>query len=151
MDEKDKDRKDEWPDDDQVIYIPDEEYYSFMQSLRKLEGSFTYFLPKKQGVSGLAETSVSMWDLSVNAHYLFSVADKISVYPLADLGILGFISKGGFLRFYQPVLSIIHWEMVSEYQQPQSGFNETPVSEYFFTIFSCPSTISETVSICPFS
>jgi outer membrane protein X len=55
----------------------------------RLEGSFTYFLPKKQGISGLAESSVSMWDLSVNAHYLFSVADKIKVYPLAGLGILG--------------------------------------------------------------
>jgi outer membrane protein X len=62
--------------------------YNIMNPLR-LEGSFTYFLPKKQGVSGVAESSVSMWDLSVNAHYLFSVADKIKVYPLAGLGILG--------------------------------------------------------------
>ncbi|GHV05199.1 hypothetical protein FACS189416_4560 [Bacteroidia bacterium] len=37
MDEKEKDRIDEWPDDDQVIYIPDAEYHAFMQSLRKLE------------------------------------------------------------------------------------------------------------------
>ncbi|GHV23158.1 hypothetical protein FACS1894174_08690 [Bacteroidia bacterium] len=55
----------------------------------RLEGSFTYFLPKKQGISGIAESSVSMWDLSVNAHYLFSVAEKVKVYPLAGLGILG--------------------------------------------------------------
>jgi hypothetical protein len=37
MDEKNKDRKDEWPDDDKVIYIPDAEYHAFMQSLRKME------------------------------------------------------------------------------------------------------------------
>jgi hypothetical protein len=37
MDKKEKDRKDEWPDDDKVIYIPDAEYHAFMQSLRKLE------------------------------------------------------------------------------------------------------------------
>ena len=37
MDEKDNDRKDEWPDDDQLIYIPDELYHSYMQSLRKME------------------------------------------------------------------------------------------------------------------
>jgi outer membrane protein X len=55
----------------------------------RLEGSFTYFLPKKQGISGIAETSVSMWDLSVNAHYLVPVADKLKVYPLAGLGIMG--------------------------------------------------------------
>jgi hypothetical protein len=37
MDEKEKDRKDEWPDDDKVIYIPDREYHSLMQALRKME------------------------------------------------------------------------------------------------------------------
>ena len=37
MDEKEKDRKDEWPDDDKVIYIPDAEYHAFMQSFRKME------------------------------------------------------------------------------------------------------------------
>jgi hypothetical protein len=30
-------RKDEWPDDDRVISIPDEEYRSFMRSLYKME------------------------------------------------------------------------------------------------------------------
>jgi hypothetical protein len=37
MDEKEKDRKDEWPDDDRVISIPDEEYHSFMRSFYKME------------------------------------------------------------------------------------------------------------------
>jgi outer membrane protein X len=46
----------------------------------RLEGSFAYFLEKDK---------VSMWDLSVNVHYLFPIADKLTVYPLAGLGILG--------------------------------------------------------------
>jgi outer membrane protein X len=62
--------------------------YNVTNPLR-LEGSFTYFLPKKEGVTGLAETSLSMWDLSVNGHWLFPVADKVTVYPLAGLGVLG--------------------------------------------------------------
>ena len=54
----------------------------------RLEGSFTYFLEKDY---------VSMWDLSVNGHYLFPVSDQITVYPLAGLGILG--SKASFGGF----------------------------------------------------
>jgi len=46
----------------------------------RLEGSFTYFFKKDY---------VSMWDFSVNAHYLFHVADQITVYPLAGVGLLG--------------------------------------------------------------
>jgi outer membrane protein X len=53
--------------------------YNILTPLR-LEGAFTYFLKKDL---------VSMWDLSVNAHWLFHVADKITVYPLAGLGVLG--------------------------------------------------------------
>jgi hypothetical protein len=36
MDEKNKDRKDECPDDDKIIYIPGEEYYLFMRSFYKM-------------------------------------------------------------------------------------------------------------------
>lgn len=53
--------------------------YNVIDPLR-LEGSFTYFFEKDL---------VSMWDLSVNAHYLFPIAEQITVYPLAGLGILG--------------------------------------------------------------
>jgi len=51
----------------------------------RLEGAFTYFFEKK---------NTSMWDLSANAHYLFKVADQITVYPLAGVGILGVSSYG---------------------------------------------------------
>ena len=53
----------------------------------RLEGSFTFFLKKDY---------VSMWDLSVNGHYLFPVADRITVYPLAGLGIYGTKVDFGF-------------------------------------------------------
>ena len=61
--------------------------YNILDPLR-LEGSFTFFLPKSE--YGVKQ---SMWDLSVNAHYLFPVADQITVYPLAGLGILGVKAK----------------------------------------------------------
>jgi len=62
--------------------------YNVLTPLR-LEGSFTYFLPKTWGAEGLAESKLSMWDLSVNAHWLFPVAEKVKVYPLAGVGMLG--------------------------------------------------------------
>ena len=50
--------------------------YYFTDQIRG-EASFDYFL-KNQGVS--------MWDINANVHYLFDVADKFKVYPLAGLG-----------------------------------------------------------------
>ena len=68
----------------------------------RLEGSMSYFLPRKStktsmyldfwtgGVyTQLLETTVSMWDLSANAHYLFIASDEYTVYPLLGLSILG--------------------------------------------------------------
>lgn len=59
--------------------------YNVTNPLR-LEGSFTYFLKKD---------NLTMWDLSANAHWLFPVAGKITVYPLAGLGILNYGSSYG--------------------------------------------------------
>ena len=53
--------------------------YNIMDPLR-LEGGFNYLLKKD---------NISFWDLSAYAHYLFNVADKINVYPIAGIGILG--------------------------------------------------------------
>ena len=44
----------------------------------RLEGAFTYFLEKD---------NISQWDLSVYGHYLFNVADKVTLYPIAGLGL----------------------------------------------------------------
>ena len=50
--------------------------YNFTDQIRG-EGSFDYFLKNK---------GISMWDINANVHYLFDVADKFKVYPLAGLG-----------------------------------------------------------------
>ena len=50
--------------------------YYFTDQIRG-EASFDYFF-KNQGIS--------MWDINANVHYLFDVADKFKVYPLAGLG-----------------------------------------------------------------
>lgn len=49
--------------------------YGITDAIR-LEGSFDYFF-KKDGLG--------MWDINVNAHYLFPVAEKFKVYPLVGL------------------------------------------------------------------
>ena len=49
--------------------------YGITDAIRA-EASFDYFL-KKDGLS--------MWDVNLNAHYLFSLTDKLKVYPLAGL------------------------------------------------------------------
>ncbi len=58
--------------------------YFFTDNIRG-EASFDYFL-KKDGLS--------MWDVNANVHYLFGVADKIKVYPLAGLGLTNWVSSG---------------------------------------------------------
>ncbi len=69
--------------------------YNILDPLR-LEGSFTYFLPKEMG-GGLVSAKTSMWDASVNAHWLFGLGDKVNLYPLAGLGIFGVTSKAEVL------------------------------------------------------
>jgi outer membrane protein X len=46
----------------------------------RLTGEFDYFLKK---------SNLSMWDFSVYGHYLFPVAETITVYPVIGLGIIG--------------------------------------------------------------
>ena len=43
----------------------------------RIEPSFNYFLDKEDK---------SLWDASINAHYLLNVAENIKFYPLAGLG-----------------------------------------------------------------
>ncbi len=53
--------------------------YNVIDPLR-LEASFTYFFEKDY---------YSMWDLSVNAQWLFPVSSGVTLYPMAGLGIMG--------------------------------------------------------------
>ena len=50
--------------------------YYFTDQLRG-EASVDYFFKNK---------GISMWDINANVHYLFNVANKVKVYPLAGLG-----------------------------------------------------------------
>ncbi|WP_456098107.1 outer membrane protein [Prevotella histicola] len=50
--------------------------YYFTDQLRG-EASVDYFFKNK---------GVSMWDINANVHYLFNVANKVNVYPLAGIG-----------------------------------------------------------------
>ena len=45
----------------------------------RLAAEFDYFLEKD---------NISMWDFSVYGHYLFSIADKLTVYPSVGLGMV---------------------------------------------------------------
>ncbi len=54
--------------------------YSITDNIR-IEPAFTYFLKKDY---------ISMWDLMANVHYVLPMAgDKLNIYPLAGLGVLG--------------------------------------------------------------
>ena len=53
--------------------------YNVIDNLR-LEPTVNYYFKKDY---------TSMWDLGVNAHYLFSVGDKLNFYPIVGLGVMG--------------------------------------------------------------
>lgn len=53
--------------------------YNVIDPLR-LEASFSYFLRSKY---------ITMWDVMVNAHWVFHLGDKFNLYPLAGMGVLG--------------------------------------------------------------
>lgn len=53
--------------------------YNLTDAIR-IEPSATYFLKKDY---------INMWDVNLNAHYLFPVADQFTVYPLAGVGLVG--------------------------------------------------------------
>jgi outer membrane protein X len=57
-----------------------------LTDLIRISPSFNYFL-EKNGLSG--------WEINADAHYLFSVAPKLTVYPLAGLTFTGWSFGGG--------------------------------------------------------
>ena len=68
----------------------------------RLEGSFSYFFPKKESEKYLGttiETSLNMWNLSLNGHYLLPISDNLTAYPLAGLGIAGLKAKASALGY----------------------------------------------------
>jgi len=58
----------------------------------RIEGSFSYFSDQNRG------NRFDGWTFNVNEHYLFSLSDKIALYPLVGLGYAEFkytVSGGG--------------------------------------------------------
>jgi outer membrane protein X len=58
----------------------------------RVEGAFNYYFKKDylNIIGDISLLKVSMWDLGVNAHYLFPVIDKVNVYPLVGIGVAGY-------------------------------------------------------------
>ena len=63
----------------------------------RLEGSLSLFLPNRQ-TTGLIETTLNMWNLSVNGHFLLPLTENVTFYPLLGLGIANISATrtGGF-------------------------------------------------------
>ncbi len=57
----------------------------FLTNSLRAEASANYFFEKD---------NLSMWDLNLNAHYLFKVANKLSVYPIVGMTLANFDSHG---------------------------------------------------------
>ena len=67
----------------------------------RLDAAFTYFIPKNEEYTEnipdlftgaitkkTIETTLKMWDLGFNVHFLLPLSDKITVYPLSGLSII---------------------------------------------------------------
>ena len=63
----------------------------------RLEGAFTYFFKKD---------FTSMWDFSVNANYLFPLGEKITIYPLVGVCVLGASLDTGATEFNEGGISV---------------------------------------------
>ena len=63
--------------------------YTFTDNMRG-EASFNYFFKSN---------NVTFWDLNANAHYLFALNDKLTLYPLAGLS---YLHASGSYEVYAP-------------------------------------------------
>ena len=60
----------------------------------RLEVGFTYFLETAR--VGNYRESVSLWDLSMNMHYLFAVAENVALYPLLGFSVIGATERASY-------------------------------------------------------
>ena len=60
----------------------------------RLEGSLSLFLPNRQ--TGLIETTLNMWNLSVNGHFLLPLTENVTFYPLLGLGVANISATARF-------------------------------------------------------
>ena len=62
----------------------------------RLEGAFTYFL--RTARVGDTRQTESLWDISMNMHYLFAVAENVTLYPLLGFSVIGGAVRGERVR-----------------------------------------------------
>ena len=70
-------------DSDSRIAIGAKFQYSFTENMRG-EFDFKLYPPKWHSI---------LWNPTVNFHYLFPIIDKLYVYPLAGVGVLGYYNS----------------------------------------------------------
>ena len=92
--------------------------YGITDAIR-IEPSFNYYLEKD---------GFGLWDISANFHYLFNVAEKINVYPLAGIGYANVKSGWGFeydedydYEDYYSLKSRNSWEDDYDYEEDMEG------------------------------
>ena len=70
--------------------------YNVIKPIR-LEGSFTWFLPKtvSENIFGVTVNREfrRMWNINANMHFLISIGDNFILYPLAGIGIIDLTGK----------------------------------------------------------
>lgn len=88
--------------------------YNIIGKIR-IEPSATYFLKKDY---------VSMWDINANVHYLFGINEKIRIYPLAGLAVLGVSYDWGDLG---------DWGVKASNSSTNFGINLGAGGEYLIT------------------
>jgi outer membrane protein X len=76
--------------------------YNIIKPIR-IEAAFNYFFEKDM---------TSMWDAGLNAHYLFFISDRVTVYPLVGAGFLG--SKDKLDEEYAALLALLGGEAESD-------------------------------------
>lgn len=59
----------------------------------RLDANFTYYLNSLVSLKENNYDKVSMYDISLNAHYLIKVSDKATLYPLVGLGYVNLSPK----------------------------------------------------------
>ena len=65
--------------------------YDVVDQIR-MEGSFMFFLPKKEEMF-VSKTTITMWEVGFTGHFLLPLADRIILYPLVGLSVVGAKAK----------------------------------------------------------
>lgn len=93
--------------------------YGITDNIR-LDGSVSFFLPKNIVSVGDYKLDQSLMDMSINAHYLFKIADKFTIYPLAGLGYYHYKIKSSG-KYYSELADLVGGSIKSYKDSDTSG------------------------------